>query len=174
MWISVLHNVWKYMIGHSWVLLRFSLDQQCQFVCWLSSIRSSKSLRSWTASLLHDWGSPAPWAEPMCPPPVYVSFLRTRCRPAVSWEGLQVDFLGREEWEKPQEKREGRREREQAILIVLKTLGRSPSIRCLLQRSFPPCFYIWWGWKKYLSNFCIIYIFQCFQLHWDALIHQNK
>lgn len=56
----------------------------------------------------------------------------------------------------------GEKQREQAIFTVLEMVGRSPSIRCLLQGS---CFYKCWDRKKYLSNFCIIYIFQCFQLY---------
>lgn len=69
-------------------------------------------------------------------------------------------------------RREG--EDERIGCVVLETIGQSPSIRYLLQRYFPPRFYKCWDWKKYLSNFSIIYIFQCFHLHWDALVHQNK
>lgn len=44
-------------------------------------------------------------------------------------EDFQVGFLGRKEWGNPQEKeKEGRIERVHTILIVLETVGRSPSL----------------------------------------------
>lgn len=142
------------MIGHSWALLRFRLDQWWQFGCWWSNVGSSKSSRLWAASVLHVWGGPTPWPEPTRPPPMHVSFLRTWCRLLRHGDARRVALWG---GRNPSEKERERGGREQAMLIVLETTGRSPCTKCPLQRSFSLCFYYCCDWEKYWSNFCCLH-----------------
>lgn len=60
----------------------------------MSHAGPGKSSRSRAASLLGDWGGPAPWPEPMCLLPVHVSPLRERCRPVVPWEACRLAPVG--------------------------------------------------------------------------------